>query len=195
MITFQTRPPLNPLLYPYLEWLIAENSYLKMSGIMQVNRQVDLFLDQIYVSLQAERRQQVTETSLRVERQRVSTPRGTGRSRAEREDEPGILYDNESLEDELIELQTDGIEISTKTVIERVDLANVVQNHAYSVILGAPGAGKTTLLRYLALHYAKPNEMDSIRSWVAVKKTWERFAYPFLFGLLTMPNGWKISLI
>jgi hypothetical protein len=49
--TFEARPPLNPLLYPYLEWLIAENSYLKMSGVMQVNRQVDIFLDQIYVSL------------------------------------------------------------------------------------------------------------------------------------------------
>ncbi|MEQ9358247.1 hypothetical protein [Coleofasciculus chthonoplastes] len=39
---FTTRPPLNPLLYPYLESLIAENSYLKMSGVMQVQRQVDM---------------------------------------------------------------------------------------------------------------------------------------------------------
>jgi tetratricopeptide (TPR) repeat protein len=155
VITFQTCPPLNPLLNPYLEWLIAENSYLKISGIMQVNRQVDLFLDRIYVSLQAERRQQVTETSLQVEQQRVSTPRGSERSRIEQGDEVGILYKHKTLDDELIELKTNGIEVITKTVVERVDLDSVVQNHGYSVILGAPGAGKTTLLRYLALHYAK----------------------------------------
>ena len=47
VVTFQTRPQLNPLLYPYLEWLITENSYLKMGGVMQVNRQVDIYLDQI----------------------------------------------------------------------------------------------------------------------------------------------------
>ena len=54
---FETR---QTLLYPYLEWLVATNSYLTMSGVMQVNRQVDIFLDQIYVSLRAERRRQVS---------------------------------------------------------------------------------------------------------------------------------------
>jgi tetratricopeptide (TPR) repeat protein/adenylate kinase family enzyme len=155
VIMFQTRPPLNPLLNPYLEWLIAENSYLKMSGIMQVNRQVDLFLDQIYVSLQAERRQQITETSLRVEQQRVSIPRGSGRVRVELGDRIDGFYEDKTLEDELIELKTNRVDVSTKTVVERVDLADVVHNHSYGVILGAPGAGKTTLLRYLALHYAQ----------------------------------------
>jgi hypothetical protein len=60
VVQFETR---NPLLYIYLEWLIAENSYLKISGVMQVNRQVDIFLDQIYVSLQAQRRQEIIDTS------------------------------------------------------------------------------------------------------------------------------------
>ncbi|WP_460202020.1 hypothetical protein [Scytonema sp. NUACC21] len=41
VVEFETR---NPLLYPYLDWLIAENSYVKMSGVMQVNRQVDITL-------------------------------------------------------------------------------------------------------------------------------------------------------
>ena len=154
VVMFQTRPSLNPLFYPYLEWLIAENSYLKMSGIMQVNRQVDLFLDQIYVSLQAERRQQVTQTSRR-ERQQVAVTRRMGRSRVERMEGSGIFQDDEPIEYESIELEIDAVEENTKTVVERVDLASVVQNHTYSVILGAPGAGKTTLLRYLALHYAK----------------------------------------
>ncbi|MBE9042702.1 tetratricopeptide repeat protein [Oscillatoriales cyanobacterium LEGE 11467] len=42
----------------------------------------------------------------------------------------------------------------TKTVTEKVDLAQAVRKQQYSVILGDPGAGKTTLLRYLALHFA-----------------------------------------
>jgi tetratricopeptide (TPR) repeat protein len=154
VLTFQTRPPDNPLLYPYLEWLIAENSYLKMSGIMQVNRQVDLFLDQIYVSLQAERRQQVTTPSQRGEQWRVSTSRRISRSPMEPGDELGAFYDDLMAEDE-IAWETETVQVSSKTVTERVDLASVAQNHTYSVILGAPGAGKTTLLRYLALHYAK----------------------------------------
>ena len=45
VVQFEARPVFNPLFYPYLEWLIAENSYLKMSGVMQVRRQVDIFLD------------------------------------------------------------------------------------------------------------------------------------------------------
>ncbi|MBD0345535.1 MAG: histidine kinase, partial [Coleofasciculus sp. Co-bin14] len=74
--TFTTRPPLNQLLYPYLEWLIAENSYLKMSGVMQVNRQVDIFLDQIYVSLQAEWVEERSQSF----RERITTGEGQVRS-------------------------------------------------------------------------------------------------------------------
>jgi hypothetical protein len=42
VVQFEARPVFNPLFYPYLEWLIAENSYLKISGVMQVQRQVDI---------------------------------------------------------------------------------------------------------------------------------------------------------
>ena len=76
VVTFQTRPQLDPLLYPYLESLIAENSHLKISGVMQVQRQVDIFLDQIYVSLEAEYQRQITEISDRGQYQVGSvTPR------------------------------------------------------------------------------------------------------------------------
>ncbi|MEQ8956687.1 MAG: histidine kinase, partial [Coleofasciculus sp. C2-GNP5-27] len=136
VVRFTTRPPLNPLLYPYLESLIAENSYLKMSGVMQVQRQVDIFLDQVYVSLKAERQQQVTEfkggSKLGFETQRYAEV--GAQSRRGMEFAPS--------------------EMMTKTVTHKVDLAEAVGRCHYSVILGDPGAGKTTLLRYLALHFA-----------------------------------------
>ncbi len=147
----------HPLLYPYLEWLIAENSYLTMSGVMQVNRQVDIFLDQIYVSLKAERRQKVSTTSHQrstLSKSKSSRPIGS-MSRGDRDE--ALEYDfspGSSLADEEKIL---GEDISTtKIVTEKVDLADVVRgNYACSVILGAPGSGKTTLLKYLALHFAK----------------------------------------
>ncbi|WP_293113009.1 tetratricopeptide repeat protein [Moorena sp. SIO4G3] len=63
IVEFQAHPPpLAPLFYPYLEWLIAQNSYLKFSGVMQVQRQVDIFLDQVYISLKAEPQKRVVDT-------------------------------------------------------------------------------------------------------------------------------------
>jgi len=149
VVQFETR---NPLLYPYLEWLIADNSYLKISGVMQVNRQVDIFLDQIYVSLQAQRRQEITETFERSQRE-VETMTGDSYrlkmmgSSLDDWDEPGY-YDYEPQSQKVVSVS------SAKTVIQKVDLSEAVREHPYSVILGAPGAGKTTLLGYLALHFA-----------------------------------------
>ncbi|MEM9486464.1 MAG: hypothetical protein AAGA83_22545 [Cyanobacteria bacterium P01_F01_bin.116] len=144
----------HPYLYPYLEWLIAEHSYLTMSGIMQVNRQVDIFLDQIYVSLQAERRQQVTVTS---KRHKVSN-KVTGQRQFARVGK-GAALEPYSMAEPVLEIERAELEVDTgdtKTVTEKVDLANVVRgSYACSVILGAPGAGKTTLLKHLALQFAK----------------------------------------
>jgi len=61
IVEFQTHTPLARLFYPYLEWLIAQNSYVKFSGVMQVQRQVDIFLDQVYISLKAERQKLVVD--------------------------------------------------------------------------------------------------------------------------------------
>ncbi|MEM9219817.1 MAG: tetratricopeptide repeat protein [Cyanobacteria bacterium P01_F01_bin.150] len=150
VITFQTRPPLNPLLNPYLEWLIAENSYLKMGGIMQVNRQVDIFLDQIYVSLQGE---WVEERSQSV-REQVLT--GAGRVRANLSS-PGKRGEPDAPEMQFREeptLEISAASSSRQRVTKIVDLAEAVRKHGHSVILGDPGAGKTTLLRYLVRHFA-----------------------------------------
>ncbi|NEO92245.1 MAG: tetratricopeptide repeat protein [Moorea sp. SIO3G5] len=137
IVEFQTHPPLAPLFYPYLEWLIAQNSYLKFSGVMQVQRQVDIFLDQVYISLKAERQKLVVDTSdaRHLSKANLSSP---------------------SMRVDQFERISQDIDISssTKTIPEKVDLAKAIQNSQYSVILGDPGAGKTTLLKYLALHFA-----------------------------------------
>jgi tetratricopeptide (TPR) repeat protein len=148
---FEVRPPLNPLLYPYLEWLIAENSYLKMSGVMQVNRQVDIFLDQIYVSLQAEWVEERSQSF----RERVTTGKWqfiASHGSSNKLGEPDAS--EVGLKDELIILDACSEPVSRHRVTKIVDLAEAVRKQDYSVILGDPGAGKTTLLRYLARHFA-----------------------------------------
>ena len=151
VIEFETR---NPLLYPYLEWLIAENSYLKMSGVMQVNRQVDIFLDQVYVSLQAQWRQHITETS-ETNTTRINSV-SISQSISDKPDETITILDSLDEIYDCEPLIEDSISVATnKTVTQRISLSQAVRDNNYSVILGAPGAGKTTLLRYLALHFAK----------------------------------------
>ncbi|MEH1816476.1 MAG: tetratricopeptide repeat protein, partial [Nostoc sp.] len=156
LVKFEARPPVNPLFYPYLEWLIAENSYLKISGVMQVQRQVDIFLDQIYVSLQAVRRQQITETS-KLDQEM------TAFRQAEHGFSMSISSPYDLDEPSYYEpvLRSSIPTTSTKTVTQRIDLSHAVRENQYCVILGAPGAGKTTLLRYLALHFATAKRDDN----------------------------------
>ena len=145
---FATRPPSNPLLYPYLQWLIAENSYLKVAGVMQVNRQVDILLDRIYVSLQAEWVEEQSQSF----RERVT--RGEGRvkpSRPHKLGEPDFP-DFEFTDEPMLAVSAEPS--SRQRVTKIVDLAEALRKHTYSAILGEPGAGKTTLLRYLARHFA-----------------------------------------
>ncbi|MEH2041037.1 tetratricopeptide repeat protein [Nostoc sp.] len=156
LVKFEARPPVNPLFYPYLEWLIAENSYLKISGVMQVQRQVDIFLDQIYVSLQAVRRQQVTETS-KLD-QEMTTFRKAEHRFSMSISSPYDLDEPSYYEPDLLSSIPGS---STKTVTQRIDLSHAVRENQCCVILGAPGAGKTTLLRYLALHFATAKRDDN----------------------------------
>ncbi|MEG4280908.1 tetratricopeptide repeat protein [Microcoleus sp. MON1_C1] len=145
---FATRPPSNPLLYPYLQWLIAENSYLKIAGVMQVNRQVDILLDRIYVSLQAEWVEEQSQSF----RERVT--RGEGRVKLSRPNKLGEpdFPDFEFTDEPMLAVSAEAS--SRQRVTKIVDLAEGLRKHTYSAILGDPGAGKTTLLRYLARHFA-----------------------------------------
>ena len=151
---FTTRPTLEPLLYPYLEWTIAENSHLKMSGIMQVNRQVDISLDRIYVSLQGEwveeRSQSFRELSA-VTFGRIlpgELPRNLNLA--------VTSFSSSKMGRSVVDVlpQISSEPTSQQRVTRIVDLAEAVRKHNYSAILGDPGAGKTTLLRYLARHFA-----------------------------------------
>ncbi len=143
---FTARPPVDPLLYPYLEWLITENSHLKVSGIMQVNRQVDIFLDQIYVSLQGEWVEERSQSF------RELVEPGERRTKPSRKMRNPDLADDRMRSELLPQISLQPA--SRQRVIKTVDLAEAVHKHTYSVILGDPGAGKTTLLRYLARHFA-----------------------------------------
>ncbi|MBD1933294.1 tetratricopeptide repeat protein [Trichocoleus sp. FACHB-69] len=155
VVTFKAHPVINPLFYPYLEWLIAENSYLKISSVMQVQRQVDIFLDQIYVSLQAVRRQQIKDISEQGQGELEIATSRQGEPRHRRKISNSNPYDlYEPCDYKPIVLNPVPVSTSTITVTQKVDLSEAVRENHYSVILGAPGAGKTTLLRYLARHFA-----------------------------------------
>jgi tetratricopeptide (TPR) repeat protein len=137
---FATRPPVDPLLYPYLEWLIAENSRLKVAGVFQVNRQVDILLDRIYVSLQGEW----------VEEQSSSFREGFMPRSGRFSMQMGIP----DFDGEMFLPDMDSEPVNRQRVTRMADLAETVRKRTYSAILGDPGAGKTTLLRYLARHFA-----------------------------------------
>ncbi|MCW6052738.1 tetratricopeptide repeat protein [Lyngbya sp. CCAP 1446/10] len=162
---FKTRPQLDPLLYPYLEWLISENSRLRVSGVMQVNRQVDISLDRIYVSLQGsweERRSQsFKERIFSAEAPMYLSQLSLGVAPGGNEWEDGLHQartPQPKFIDELRLETTLEIHVESDTRQQRVtkivDLADAVRKHTYCLILGDPGAGKTTLLRYLARHFA-----------------------------------------
>jgi len=152
---FETRPLLDPVFYPYLEWLIGDKSYLKISGVMQVQRQVDIFLDQVYISLQGVSRQEVAvevggkhwgdNSSLKSKHVSPSVSWKTSSD----------SWDGEEWKEEFVGPEVEPVTVTTKKVTTKVDLAAAVRDHQYSVILGDPGAGKTTLLNYLALHQAQ----------------------------------------
>ncbi len=162
---FTTRPQLDPLLYPYLEWLISENSRLRVSGVMQVNRQVDISLDQIYVSLQGsweEKRsqsfkEQIVAVESPVNLSPINGAVGSGASEWEESLEPGRKSPLKlvgALKQEITLERPVESDTRQQRVTKVVDLAEAVRKHTYCVILGDPGAGKTTLLRYLARHFA-----------------------------------------
>jgi hypothetical protein len=134
----------------YLSWLIGRNLYLDPRGTFQTQRQVQVKLDEVYISL-----------------------------RAQRDDTPGVA-DRQTLEKELTNLEASAIDarfsaeeledrrdqlhvrfdrrltsLTTGRPGEVLELSEVVTRNDRVVILGDPGSGKTTLLRYLALKHAE----------------------------------------
>ena len=128
----------------YLTWVIDQHRYLDPKGTMQTTRQVQVFLDEVYVSLEAEE----------------EAPLG-GIDRKIYEDELKAIEERADLrpeerEDFLENLQAKFIKGEEyKTSSKPIELAELARKNEKMVILGDPGAGKTTLLRYLALRHAQ----------------------------------------
>jgi len=128
----------------YLTWLIDQHRYLDPKGTMQTTRQVQVFLDEVYVSLEAEEEEPLS-----------------GIDRKLYEEELKALEERENVrpeerEDFLENLQAKFIKDEERKISSKpVELAELARNHEQIVILGDPGAGKTTLLRYLALRHAQ----------------------------------------
>lgn len=111
----------------YLRWVVDHNLYLDPRGTFQVQRQVQLRLEEIYVSLQA-----------------VFEPTPGQADRTFRHQ--GQTADLEA-ESSAIPSITDGQQL--------ISLEQAIADNDAVVILGDPGSGKSTILRYLALRNAQ----------------------------------------
>jgi energy-coupling factor transporter ATP-binding protein EcfA2 len=133
----------------YLHWLIERNLYLDPRGTFQTQRQVQVKLDEVYISLRAQRDKAPSEVDRRLLDQEMAKL------------ELKIVRGNlptEEIEDqkEHVMARIESRFLDAKNVPgEIVELADAVKHHERLIILGDPGSGKSTLLRYLALIHAQ----------------------------------------
>src|SRR5579884_1572103 len=140
----QSRP--DPRI-PYLHWLIERNLYLDPRGTYQTQRQVQVKLAEVYISLRAVRDDTVNQADrylLEQEMTALQTRLAEG------------TYSAEVVEDLSEQVQAHFTMPSSQSASgTTLELAEAVANHNRLVILGDPGSGKTTLVRYLALTSAQ----------------------------------------
>ncbi len=135
--------PSEQTLRDYLNWVIDQHYYLDPRGTMQTVRQVQVRLQDVYVSLEAEAQTPLGALDRRLFEHELE-------SLMQREDlTPEVKEDlRENL---LARYASEEARPDTKPV----ELAELTCKHARLVMLGDPGAGKTTLLRLLALRHAQ----------------------------------------
>lgn len=135
--------------HDYLHWLIERNLYLDPRGIFQTQRFVQVKLNEVYISLQA---------------QRDEVPDAVDRRLLERElEELEVELSSSNLPSEEVEDLREHLLAGYHQHLlfaenvrgEILELAEAVTRHEKLVILGDPGSGKTTLLRYLAFKHAQ----------------------------------------
>ena len=131
----------------YLRWLIGRNLYLDSRGVFQTQRQVQVKLADVYISLQAQYGDALSTADRQVFEQ----------ERAELEEKAVIAsLAAEEREDRYDELQMRfDRRLQREKPAEILELADAVTRYERVVILGDPGSGKSTLLRYLALKHAE----------------------------------------
>lgn len=129
----------------YLNWLIDRNRYLDSRGTQQTTRQVQLKLDEVYISLcaQVEASPNQVDRRLLEEEAALLEKELAGLPADEQEDRRDQLYARLGLQSQ-----------QSITSTTPIDLDEAVARYSQLVILGDPGSGKTTLLRYLALQHA-----------------------------------------
>jgi HEAT repeat protein len=133
----------------YLRWLIERNLYLDPRGTFQTQRQIQVRLDEVYISLRTQRDKTPGEVDRRLEEGEMAQLEWkmskAHHSAEELEDQREHMLAR--LESHLLDAKNVPGEVIT--------LAEAVNRHESLVILGDPGSGKSTLLRYLALKHAQ----------------------------------------
>ncbi len=131
----------------YLQWLIERNLYLDPRGIFQTQRQVQVKLDEVYISLRGQRQEMLGAADRHFLELELPELRKQSEQLAGEEIEDQQEY--------LLSLVEHQSFIGKDPDSEILDLEEVVNRHDRIVILGDPGSGKTTLLRHLALVHAQ----------------------------------------
>ncbi|MEM7535993.1 MAG: HEAT repeat domain-containing protein, partial [Chloroflexota bacterium] len=134
----------------YLNWVIDQHRYLDPRGTMQTVRQVQVLLQEVYVSLMAEPEQTLDVRDRRLfEHELEAMLAEDGLREEEIEDRRENLWARYEMQEHMRH-RVEEVRKSTQPM----ELSELVREQAQLVILGDPGAGKTTLLRYLALNHA-----------------------------------------
>ena len=128
---------MTPLLKTYLERIKDEHRKLDARGVMQMHRQVDMALDDIYVTLNARIKRESTGGIPLVRGMLSSDWTGDIRGRFS-----GALHDQTN---RIIEFP-----IEATSEEGGLDIEALYARNRRWVILGDPGSGKTTLLRHQA---------------------------------------------
>jgi hypothetical protein len=159
-------------LLDYLHWLIEYNLYLDPRGILHTQRAVHVLLEDIYISLRAQKEEMPGSADRRLGEKALRELPAPFLSTRRAPDE---WRDGRAQAGEGHHLHPADGEPSD----DLLELSEIATRFKKVVILGDPGSGKTTVLRYLALQYA-----SSLKSSVEQRSTGQQTApFPLLIRI------------